>query len=115
MADGVLCAGSGVARTGLARVAVVAFLAVDQAGRAYGGAAEPERGAVDRAVGIGPAVLPLAEDTLTLHGGARHEPLDPDTDQPEPGALEPEGVVQPDRCAVDLLGDVARLGDRAGA
>ena len=43
-----------------------------------------------------------------------HQPLDPDPHQPDPGPLQPEGVVEAGGGAVDLLGHVGGLGQGAG-
>ena len=44
-------------------------LAIEQAGRTYGGGAEPPGRAVHRAVGVGPAALAFAEDAYLLATG----------------------------------------------
>ena len=77
------------------------------------GRTEPPDDPVGGPVGLGPAVLALAEDQLPMDAFARHQPLEPHSHQPDPGALQPERVVGADGLAEDLLGHVGGL--RAGA
>ena len=86
----------------------------EQAGGADGGAAEAVDRPVGGAVGVVPTALRLPQHELPVHPLTREQALDPDRDQPDPGALEPERVVEPGRRLVDLDGHVGGLGQRAG-
>ena len=60
-------------------------------------------------------MVALPEHALMVDARTWHEPLDPDPHEPEPLTVQPEGVVQRDGGLVDLLGDVGRLRQGAGA
>ena len=66
-----------------------------QARRTDRGAPEPVDGAVGSPVRLVPAVLTFAEEQLSVDPLARQQSLDPYSDQPDPGPLEPERVVEP--------------------
>ena len=86
--------GSGWARAVAAFPKLCRSVSAQQARGPNGGLAEPESGPIDRPVGLRPAVLALTEDQLTLHRLARDQPLDPHPHQPDPGPLQPQGVVE---------------------
>src|SRR5436190_17895709 len=85
----------------------------EQAGGPDGVAPEPAGDAVGGTVGLGPAVLALAEEQLPVDAFAGHESLEPHAHQPDPGSLQPEGVVGTEGLAEDLLGHVGRLTEGA--
>src|SRR3954453_12562599 len=71
---------------------------------------EPPGGAVGGEVRLAPAVFPRAELPLLRRGADVDQPLRADPDQPDPGAIEPEGVEQRPGGPVELVPDVG--GDR---
>ena len=56
----------------------------------------------------------LASSSCRCSCSARHQPLDPHAHQPDPGALQPQRVVQVARGAVDLPGHVGGLAQGPG-
>ena len=82
---------------GLGGARCMRFVRVDQAGRADAAGAEPGAGLVDRALGVAPAEGLVVQGELALLLLGRLQALDPDADQPDPAALQPQRLVQGDR------------------
>ena len=76
---------------------VVSVAVAEQAGRAARCRHRTARGPVGGQFGVPPAVVGLVE--VRLAGTTRRrQALDPHPDQPQPGALQPQGVERPWRC-----------------
>src|SRR5262249_16311908 len=71
-------------------------------------------GPCDRLLGGPPAERLAVQGQLALLGLGRLQALDPHADQPDPAALQAQGVVQRAGRGVDLAGHVRGLGERPG-
>src|SRR5690242_16480006 len=101
--------------TGFTVAPALPLAVADQAGRPDTARAEPGAGPVDRPVGVAPAVVGLVEGALDGGTLALDEPFHPHAHEPDPGALETQGVVETLGRVEDLAADVGGVAQGAAA